>query len=390
MIVGGAQEHVMLTSEMLRRQGWEVDILTGAQIGPEGSLIDEVKRRDLPMFIEPFLIREIHPLKDVIAFFRIVRVIRKRRYDIVHTNSSKAGILGRWAARAAGVPVIVHTVHGWGFHDRQNALERNLYIRMERFTRRFTHAYVAVTVRDIDKGVKNGIGHPADYVVIRSGIELSRFRNPVVPRDIVRRRLGIPESAKVVGTVTRLSPQKAPLVFARAILMAAGRMPDAYFVIVGDGPLRPKVEAFFASTDVAHRVILTGIRDDVPDLMAAFDVFVLSSLWEGLPRVIPQAMINGLPVIVSAIDGNVEIIRDFTNGRLVPPGDAPALAEAMVHTMKNPDIARALGDAGRREAARFDASTMGNQTAHLYRRLLVERRAESRFFPRFSPVTLDN
>ncbi|HEC36359.1 MAG TPA: glycosyltransferase family 1 protein, partial [Anaerolineae bacterium] len=157
--------------------------------------------------------REVNPVKDLLALVRLTRLIRQGRYTIVHTHSSKAGILGRWAAHLAGVPVIVHTVHGWGHHERQHPLVRRFYILLERATQRITDKLIVVSPRNTQKGLADGIGAPQKYITIRSGIELDRFRKPSRPREAVRAELGIPQDAPVVGTVTRLSPQKAPLDF---------------------------------------------------------------------------------------------------------------------------------------------------------------------------------
>ncbi|RLC78504.1 MAG: glycosyltransferase family 1 protein, partial [Chloroflexi bacterium] len=295
LIVGGAQENTMLTAVLLDPSRCAVDVVSGPQTGSEGSLIEEFRTRDIPLTIEPALVREINPLKDLLALFRLTRFIRRGRYTIVHTHSSKAGILGRWAAYLAGTPIIVHTVHGWGHHDRQSPLVRRSYILLERVTQRITDKLIVVSPRNIEKGLADGIGTPEKYITIRSGIELDRFRRPSRSREDVRAELGIPVDSAVVGTVTRLSPQKAPLDFLDAAAHVAAQQPNVHFVIVGDGPLRADVEAQVVTLKLTERIHLTGLRRDVPDLLHSFDIFALSSLWEGLPRVLPQAMAAGLP-----------------------------------------------------------------------------------------------
>lgn len=373
LIIGGAQENTMLTAALLDKQRWAASIISGPQTGPEGSLIDEVRARGIPLTIEPALVREINPLKDLLALFRLVRFIKRGRFVIVHTHSSKAGILGRWAAKLAGTPVIVHTVHGWGHHDRQHPLVRQFYIWLEKLTRPITDKLIVVSPRDVDKGLQAGIGSPDDYVVIRSGIELDRFGHPCRPPADVRTELGIPTDAPVIGTVTRLSPQKAPLDFVQAMGIVAQHNPEVYFVMVGDGPLRPQVEARAAELGISSRLILTGLRRDVPELMAAFDVFVLSSLWEGLPRVLPQAMATGLPIVVTAADGNAEAVQDGVNGLLVPPGQPDDLAAAILRLLDNPALTRQMGDNGRIRAVDFDAVTMVAQIDALYCQLLSQK-----------------
>ena len=160
LIIGGAQENTMLTCDLLDKTDWQAEIISGPQTGSEGSLIEEVRRRGVSLTIEPALVREINPIKDVLALLRLWRFIKKKRYVIVHTHSSKAGLLGRWAAWLAGTPIIIHTVHGWGHTDRQHPLVRQFYIGLEKLTLPMTDRMVAVSPRDIEKGLRDGIGRP--------------------------------------------------------------------------------------------------------------------------------------------------------------------------------------------------------------------------------------
>jgi glycosyltransferase involved in cell wall biosynthesis len=373
LIIGGAQENTILTAALLDPAAWDVTILSGPQTGSEGSLIESARAQGLTLLLEPALVREVNPLKDFLALLRLVRLMRNRRYTIVHTHSSKAGIIGRWAAKLAGVPVIVHTVHGWAHHERQRPFVRAIYIGVEKLTLPITDKLIAVTARDIDKGLADGIGRAEDYVVIRSGIELERFGHPQVPRAETRAAWGIPADVPVIGTVTRLSPQKAPLDFVRAAARVAISHPHCWFVMVGDGPLRQAVEALAASLGIADRLVLTGLRRDVPELMAAFDLFALSSLWEGLPRVLPQAMATGLPIVATACDGSAEAIRDGETGYLVPPGDPDLLAERLCLLLDDQALAAHMGQRGRARVEEFSDRRMVEQIAALYRTLLAQK-----------------
>jgi glycosyltransferase involved in cell wall biosynthesis len=371
LIVGGAQENTMLTAAVLDPDRYAVDVISGPQTGPEGSLIEEIHTRGVPLSIELALVREINPLKDLRALLALCCHIRRGHYTIVHTHSSKAGILGRWAAWLAGVPVIVHTVHGWGHHERQHPLTRRFYILLEQLTQRITDRLIVVSSRNIEKGLADGIASPEKYVIIRSGIELDRFRTPTRSRRDVRAELHIPPGAAVVGTVTRLSPQKAPLDFVKAVARVAEQRPNVHFVVVGDGPLRAEVEARVAAAGLADRFHLAGLRRDVPDLLHSFDVFALTSLWEGLPRVLPQAMAAGLPIVATAVDGNAEAVESGVNGLLTPPGDTRALAAALLRLLDDPALAAEMGAAGRERSAEFGARKMVNDIAALYEALLT-------------------
>lgn len=374
LIVGGAQENTMLTADLMDKEQWQVEVISGPQTGSEGSLIEAVRERNIPLTIEPSLVRELNPVKDFLAFIRLVRFIKNGNYQVVHTHSSKAGILGRWAAKLAGTPIIIHTVHGWGHHERQHPLVRWLYITLEKLTLPITDKLIVVSGLNIDKGLNDGIGQADDYTVIRSGIEFDRFSAPQTTRADMRATLGIPESATVIGTVTRLSPQKAPLDFVAAAQQIARQCSDCYFVMVGDGPLRANVEAAITQAGLSERILLTGLRRDVPELLTAFDIFALSSLWEGLPRVLPQAMIAGLPVVATTTDGNAEIVKDGENGLLVEPGKPNDLANALIRLVQNPAEAEQMGQTGREMVDEYDARRMVAQIETLYRDLLSTKR----------------
>ncbi len=375
LIVGGAQENTMLTAAMLDPERYDVDVVSGPQTGPEGSLIEEVRARGVSLTIEPSLVREVDPAKDLRALWALYRRIRRRRYALVHTHSGKAGMLGRWAAWLAGrgrsrTPVIVHTVHGWSHHKGQHPLVRRVFMLLERLTARITDKLIVVSPLNTEKGLRDGIARPETYVTIRSGIDLERFRNPVRRCEVVRAELGIPVDALVVGTVTRLSAQKAPLDFVTAAALVMQDFPGVHFVIVGDGPLRQDVEDAVADAGLTGRMHLTGLRRDVPDLMHSFDIFALTSLWEGLPRVLPQAMAAGLPIVATAADGNAEAVRPGVNGLLTPPGEPKALAAALEQILADPDMAERMGEAGAAMAEPFGAQRMVDQIEALYEQLL--------------------
>ena len=382
LIVGGAQENTLLTADLLSHDPsfdgrYDIDIVSGPQTGPEGSLAEEARRRSISLIILPELRREISPYNDLRALLKLYRLMKTpqggSRYQIIHTHSSKAGILGRLAARLAGVPVIIHTVHGWSFHDRMPAYTRIFYILLEKMASRLSHKMIAVSSRDIKKGLNHGIGRSEDYVLIRSGIELDLFGHSKINRSRMLSRLGMPEDARVVGCVTRLCPQKAPFDLIEAYSYIARRHADVWFMIVGSGPLLPQVKNLLVSYGIVDRTILTGIRRDVHDLMTVFDVFVLSSVWEGLPRVLPQAMATGLPVVSTDADGSAEAIRDGENGFLVPRNRPDALADKVVSLLEDRELRRRMGDAGRRLSSEFDVYEMVKQINSLYQDLLGDK-----------------
>lgn len=373
LIIGGAQENTILTAQLLDRTRWRVDVISGPQTGSEGSLIDTARDAGVSLTVEPTLVRQISPVNDLRALWHLIRLMRDQDYVIVHTHSSKAGILGRWAAKLAGVPIIVHTVHGWAYHDRQHRFVRAFYIWLERLTLPITDIMIVVSPTDRIKGLEDSIGHAKHYRLIRSGIELDRFGHPQVSREETRVRWGIPENATVVGTVTRLSPQKAPMDFVKSAANIARCHPDVYFMMIGDGPLRQDVERYADDLGISHHLVLTGLRRDIPELMAAFDIFVLSSLWEGLPRVLPQAMAASLPIVATAADGSAEVVEDGVNGFLTPPGDPEALSVAILQLLDEPELRMQMGKTGRSRVDEFGAVRMVEQIELLYDELLADK-----------------
>jgi len=369
MIVGGAQENTMLSCALIDRTRFPSEILCGPQTGSEGELISECRARGVPVHIEPLMVRQLDPVRDTIAFFRLTAFLRREKYDIVHVHTSKAGIVGRFAAAAAGTPVIIHTAHGWSFSAEQPGLVRQLYIFFERWCARLSHAIVVVGRPDQDDALRLGIGRPSDYHLIRSGIEIDAFRDVPLTVAQARERIGLPADAFVVGTVGRLSRQKAPLDLLAAFVPVARTDPRAHLVFVGDGPLRPEVEAAIRAAGLEDRVHLLGLRRDVPELLRSFDVMALASRWEGLPRVFPQAMAAGLPIVATRIAGAVDAIVPGENGWLVEVGDTEGLAQRLLGLAQDPAAARRMGQAGRARVEEFSARRMVDQLAELYREL---------------------
>ena len=366
MMVGGAQENTLLSCALIDPALYPSTLLTGPETGLEGSLHEEAAARGVQVIVEPNLVRRISPWHDFLATLRLRRVMRTGRYDIVHTHSSKAGILGRLAARWAGVPVIVHTAHGWGFNDEQPWYVYWLYVVLERVCAPFTGALVVVGAPNRDKGLKLGIGRPDQYRLIRSGIEVQAFRDVRTTRDEARRRLGLPADAFVVGSVGRLEGQKAPLDLLAAFAPVAAEHPEAHLVYVGEGSWRGELEAAIARAGLSGRVHLAGLRRDVPELLRAFDVFALASRWEGLPRVFPQAMAAGLPIVATRVDGAPDAVTPGENGWLVDVGDTAAMAKVLRALADDPAMARRMGAAGRARVDEFSVERMVDALAELY------------------------
>jgi glycosyltransferase involved in cell wall biosynthesis len=327
---------------------------------------------DLPMTLLPSLRRQIHPWADGLTWARLTGIIRRGRFDIVHTHSSKAGILGRWAARAARTPVVVHTVHGFGFHAFQRRPIRRLYQGLERLTSRVTSAFITPSARDCETGVQLGIGAPEQYRVIRYGLTPDRLV-PAADRIGIREELGIPAAAPLVGTIACLKPQKAPEDFVEAFRRIVQRVPDVHALWVGDGALRPHVERLQQALGLTRSLHLLGWRTDVPRLLAAMDVFVLASRWEGLPIACLEALAAGVPIVATAAGGIPEVVADGRNGLLVPIAEPARLADAVVRLLQDAALRQRMREANRRApSGQYPVEGMVEAVERLYEDLLAK------------------
>lgn len=374
LIVGGAQEHAIAAAANLDPTRYDSQLWTGPETGSEGSLLEDARRRGVNVRIIPDLVRRIDPPRDARVTLELARLFRRERFDLVSTHSSKAGIVGRIAARMAGVPVVVHTVHGWGFHEHMPPGTKRAYEVLERLLAPGTHTLASVSERTTRTGLEAGIGRPEQYVLVRSGVPLGAFRPDPETGRRVRAAFGWDDGIRVVGSVGRLSPQKNPVDFVRAARRIADAHPCARFLYVGDGPLRPAIEAQIAAAGLGDRVVLAGLRNDVPELLRAMDVFVLTSLWEGMPRVVLQALATGVPVVSYDIAGIAEAVRDDRNGFTVAAGDIAAVAGRVSALLSDDALRQALG---RRAVDEFDESFteegMLRRLDELYSRLLDAR-----------------
>jgi len=368
--LGGAQENTLFTVAHLDRSRFEPFLISGN----EGILAEEAQRiGGVKTYLLPDLVREISLLHDTRAFTETVRTLKEIRSSgdknarlIVHTHSSKAGIIGRWAAKTAGAEEIIHTYHGFGFNDYQPWLVKWFYILLEWLTSRITTRFICVSEANREKGIALGLFREDQTALIRSGIDLERFASPQKSREETRKELGIPLDTPLATMIACFKPQKAPLDFVRVAGLVKKEMPHVRFLMVGDGILRNEIEQARRECGVEQELILPGWRRDIPEILNATDCLVLTSLWEGLPRVFPQAMCLGLPVVATRVDGATDVISDNVNGFLLPPRDCEGMAQKVLYLLKNPDRAKEMGERGRAQVKEFDSHTMVKQQEELY------------------------
>jgi glycosyltransferase involved in cell wall biosynthesis len=362
LIVGGAQENTLLTVEDQRRiHGDEVVLVTGPGLGPEGSLEPRARANGVDLRILPDLRRALHPWRDFASYRALLAVLREIRPEIVHTHSSKAGILGRAAAARLGIPA-VHTVHGAAFHYGQHPLAHRAYRAAEQWAGRRTAAFVSVCDAMTDQYVAAGIAPRDRFTTIYSGMEVEPFLHPPRPAAEVRAELDLRPEHVVVGKVARLFPLKGHADLLRAAEPVCRTRPEVRFLLVGDGLLRGELERRLAELGLADRFRFTGLvpPDRIPELLGATDLVVHASAWEGLARVLPQALLCGKPAVSYDIDGAREVVLPDATGCLVPFGRTDELAAAILRLAADPALRARLGSAGRdlcRDRFRHETAT---------------------------------
>ena len=381
LILGGAQENTLYTAIGQHRDPrFDVTLLVGVDEFAEGDLHSEAKAAGVRVVVEPLLVRPIRPWTDVRVIYRLARFMRAGRYDVVHTHSSKAGIVGRIAARLAGVPVVVHTLHSLVFHEYQSAWTNRFYIALKRFCAPMSQVIISVNDRTMRGAIAKRIGKPEQHVTIFSGMELEPFltvRDQLSVAD-AKRRLGIPPDAPVAGKVARLFELKGHEQFFDAAAEIARQEPRAWFLLVGDGPLRPGLEARAKALGIADRTVFAGRvpPTEVPLCLQAMDVAVHTSLREGIARVLPQAGAVGKPVVTFDLDGGPEVVRDGVSGYLVPPLDTKLVADRVVALFREPALAARMGEEGREfAAANFGVDRMVARINDVYFRCLGRQAA---------------
>ena len=373
LIVGGAQENTLLSCEGQHDRGHDVTLITGPSLGPEGSLMPRAQGYGYRVETIDAMRRSIG-VADVATYRALVKRLRDLKPDVVHTHSSKAGILGRYAARAAGVPKVVHTIHGLAFTASTRAGVNAVYKFLERRAAPLTDTIVCVATDMATQSLAAGIGRPEQYVTVYSGMETGPFLNPPVPRETVRASLALSPEHVVVGTIARLFDLKGHDDLIDLAPNLCQRFPQLRFLWLGDGSLRATLQARIAAAGLTDRFVLAGLVPPgrVPEFTGAMDILVHPSRREGLARALPQGQLAGCPVVAYDIDGNREGLIDGETGYLVKPFDVTAFGEKLASLLADPERAKAMGERGRAFAAgRFDTKVMVDALERVYQRAPV-------------------
>ena len=378
---GGSAETTLHIVSSLNMEKYDVFLAHGLSRESNMSIMEkEVVESDLLLaeakgvrvFALPSLVRRLSFKNDLLAFINIYRLIKRIRPHIVHTHTSKAGLLGRLASFLARVPIIIHTPHGHVFHSYYGPVMTKVFVFAEKILSFITDKITALTNRERDEHLEEGIASIEKYVVIHSGVMLDRLMNMNIDAGAVRGEFGIAQDSNVIGVVGRLVPIKGHKYLVSAAKRIIKEFRNTVFVFVGDGYLSSRLERQAESVGVRKNIIFTGWRKDAVEILDLFDILVLPSLNEGMGKVLVEGMALGKPIIASNVGGIIDLVRNGENGILVPPGDSDALGEAILQLLKDKNLSEKLGKNGKAMVyPEFDASVMVKQIDDLYESLLV-------------------
>jgi glycosyltransferase involved in cell wall biosynthesis len=373
MIIGGAQENTLLSVEGLDRLSrYDAALVSGVERGLEGDLLTRT-RQTTDLILVPELRRNLNPIADAIALWKLYSLIKKGRYHIVHTHLAKAGVLGRVAAWLARTPIIVHGLHGLVFHEYQPWLVNRTWWAVQKVCKPITDHFISVSEVISQKAIDAGIASSDNLTTIYSGMELDWFLKANVNPMSIRRQLDIPENAPVIGKIARMVDIKNHDALLDAAPEIITRHPDARFLLVGDGPLLEHLRSRASQMGIGEHIIFTGVvpRERIPEMLAAMDVLAHTALYEGLPRVLAQALAMGKPCVAFDADGAREVVVPEETGYLVCPGDTAGIAAAVSRLLQDPKLRAQMGEAGRRRVdPAFRAETMVQHIDKVYQELL--------------------
>ena len=340
--------------------------MTDLEMKTVKSNIEKARERGAKFICVPTLIRRISPIQDLKAFFTLFRILLKEKPSIVHTHTSKAGILGRLAAKIVRVPKIVHTPHGNVFYGHFGFLLSRFSLWIEKFFSKFTDRMVALTDGEMDDYIKLSVCPPEKLLKIHSGVDFTQFKLTNSNNVEKRRSLGLSPHDMVIGFVGWLLPIKGPEYLIKAMEYVWPEYPETSLVFVGKGDLDVNLRAQALEVSANGRVKFLGWRDDINEIMPVFDMLVLPSLNEGMGRVLVEAMAAGKPVVASRVGGIPDLVQHGETGYLVPPADEKALADSIKKLLDDPENAWEMGQRGKEYCQQFSLEAMIEKLDDLY------------------------
>jgi len=383
LILGGSQENTILSCEGQLNNGHEVHLAFGPIFGPEGSMLSRVKAfhsedgRKIQTHELPHMVRELAPMKDYRAYRECRRLIRTIQPDIVHTHSSKAGILGRAAAWKEGGHrgklAVIHTIHGLPFHPYEKKWRNTIYKLSERWAAKRCHIIVTVCDAMRDQALTAGVGKREQFTTVYSGMEIEPFVHPPVDSPTARQLLGLGEDDFVLGTIALLAELKGHDDLIDGLADDLKKHPNWKLLWVGDGWWRDRLTKRLRESGIDSQIVMTGLvsPDEIPANIIAMDVLIHPSYREGLPRTVPQALLTGVPVIVYDVDGAPEVCEEGETGLLIKPGDLEGLRNAVHWMNDHPQERMNMAKRGQSRCVdRFDTSRMVASLESIYENVL--------------------
>ena len=338
-VISGSGINTLLSIQGAINRGHDVALVTEC----EGALTEEVRHAGARVFLEPAMGREVRPIRDLRSVVSLEELLRREAFSIVHTHNSKAGFIGRLAARRAGGSLVIHTVHGFSFHQAESWARRRLFRRLERLAGSWCDGMIFVSQALLDWAKLEGVGQVTPRTVIYSGIDIEAFES--ADPSVYRARWNVGPEQIVVGVVSKLWVGKGHGILLDAWRRVLDMIPDELdplLVVVGEGPMEAKLKSRAHDLGLDGSVLFTGFLRDVPEVTAALDVAVLPSLFEGMGRVILEALAAGKPVVASRVGGIPELITHDWNGMLADPGDTEALAAMLRLVVEDSDTRKRL------------------------------------------------
>lgn len=374
MIIGGAQQNTLWTVlDQHREYDDKVTLISGIDDGPEGELLSVARESGVDVQVIPELGRAIRPWSDWSSYRSLVKLLKAHPPQILHTHSSKAGVMGRSAARKLKIPV-VHTIHGAAFHYGQPAILHNLYKIAERWAGRRTDHFISVCDAMTEQYLAAGIGKPEMYTTIYSGMEVEPFLTPPRPRDEIRADLGLRPDDLVIGKIARLFHLKGHQYVIEAAKQLIPDHPQVKFLFIGDGVLREEYQQQIDAAGLTGHFVFAGLvpPEQIPEMVHAMDVVVHTSEWEGLARVLVQGLLAGKPVVSFDIDGAKEVVIPNETGFLVPFGDVEKLTTSLAALVEDRTLCERFGRTGRKRFTdSFRHETMTRRIREVYRQVLA-------------------
>lgn len=364
---GGVGLNIILLSRYLKKDQFDISVAMAM-----GSPLDEEFIKEGVTIHPLHMSRKPHRLINLFGLYQLWRLIGAEKFDIVHTHTSVGGFLGRIAARARGVPVVLWSIHGWAFHYPMGSISRIFWRTIERFLDFFTDHYVAVSRNMMEVGIQGSITTPEKVSVIYHGIEVDAYDTPVNQNNL-RKELGIGENIPLVGNIGRMEPQKAVDDFLKAAKFVKGTIQKVKFLIVGDGPLKHAMEKLSIELGIQDDVLFVGWKKNIKDYASIMDVVCMPSLWEALPFLLLEVMALRKPVVATRVGGIPEVVEDGKTGILVPPSKPEIMARAIIDIIANKRTAEEMGKAARQRVQHlFSVEKMIMHYERLYLNLFMK------------------